>query len=61
VTWDSAEILRACNGGLKRWSSCRLAGQRPPPAGQPDPARPRWLITERGMGYRFHPAQPDLT
>jgi two-component system, OmpR family, KDP operon response regulator KdpE len=28
---------------------------------EPDPARPRWLITERGMGYRFHPAQPGLT
>jgi two-component system KDP operon response regulator KdpE len=28
---------------------------------EPDPGRPRWLITERGMGYRFHPAQPDLT
>jgi two-component system KDP operon response regulator KdpE len=22
---------------------------------EPDPARPRWLITERGMGYRFEP------
>jgi two-component system, OmpR family, KDP operon response regulator KdpE len=28
---------------------------------EPDPGRPRWLITERGMGYWFHPAQPDLT
>jgi two-component system, OmpR family, KDP operon response regulator KdpE len=29
---------------------------------EPDPARPRWLITEPGMGYRFQPdsaAQPD--
>jgi two-component system KDP operon response regulator KdpE len=25
---------------------------------EPDPARPRWLITEPGMGYRFQPA-PD--
>jgi two-component system KDP operon response regulator KdpE len=24
---------------------------------EPDPARPRWLLTEPGMGYRF---QPDL-
>jgi two-component system KDP operon response regulator KdpE len=24
---------------------------------EPDPARPRWLITEAGMGYRFQP--PD--
>ena len=22
---------------------------------EPDPARPRWLITEPGMGYRFQP------
>ena len=22
---------------------------------EPDPARPRWLITEPGMGYRFEP------
>ena len=22
---------------------------------EPDPARPRWLLTEPGMGYRFHP------
>jgi two-component system KDP operon response regulator KdpE len=21
----------------------------------PDPARPRWLITEPGMGYRYQP------
>ncbi len=25
---------------------------------EPDPARPRWLLTEPGMGYRF---QPDAT
>jgi len=26
---------------------------------EPDPARPRWLLTEPGMGYRFQPdAQP---
>jgi two-component system, OmpR family, KDP operon response regulator KdpE len=25
---------------------------------EPDPARPRWLITEPGMGYRFQPS-PD--
>jgi two-component system, OmpR family, KDP operon response regulator KdpE len=25
---------------------------------EPDPARPRWLITEPGMGYRFQPG-PD--
>jgi two-component system KDP operon response regulator KdpE len=25
---------------------------------EPDPARPRWLHTEPGMGYRY---QPDLT
>jgi two-component system, OmpR family, KDP operon response regulator KdpE len=23
---------------------------------EPDPARPRWLLTEPGMGYRFQPA-----
>jgi two-component system KDP operon response regulator KdpE len=22
---------------------------------EPDPARPRWLITEPGMGYRYQP------
>ncbi len=22
---------------------------------EPDPARPRWLLTEPGMGYRFQP------
>jgi two-component system KDP operon response regulator KdpE len=27
---------------------------------EPDPARPRWLITEPGMGYRYEPSQePD--
>jgi two-component system KDP operon response regulator KdpE len=27
---------------------------------EPDPARPRWLLTEPGMGYRFQPdPQPD--
>jgi two-component system, OmpR family, KDP operon response regulator KdpE len=26
---------------------------------EPDPAQPRWLITEPGMGYRFQP-DPDL-
>src|ERR1039457_3993886 len=25
---------------------------------EPDPARPRWLLTEPGMGYRFQP-DPD--
>jgi two-component system KDP operon response regulator KdpE len=25
---------------------------------EPDPARPRWLLTEPGMGYRFQPG-PD--
>ncbi len=25
---------------------------------EPDPARPRWLITEPGMGYRYQPG-PD--
>jgi two-component system KDP operon response regulator KdpE len=25
---------------------------------EPDPARPRWLITEPGMGYRYQPPQP---
>ncbi len=24
---------------------------------EPDPARPRWLITEPGMGYRYQPSQ----
>jgi two-component system KDP operon response regulator KdpE len=27
---------------------------------EPDPARPRYLITEPGMGYRFEPARPTL-
>jgi two-component system KDP operon response regulator KdpE len=22
---------------------------------EPDPARPRWLLTEPGLGYRFQP------
>src|SRR5580704_8652617 len=29
------------------------------PAGrklEPDPARPRWLLTEPGMGYRYQPS-----
>jgi two-component system KDP operon response regulator KdpE len=26
---------------------------------EPDPARPRWLITEPGMGYRFQPEPAD--
>jgi two-component system, OmpR family, KDP operon response regulator KdpE len=26
---------------------------------EPDPARPRWLLTEPGMGYRFQPSQSD--
>ncbi len=26
---------------------------------EPDPARPRWLITEPGMGYRFQPGPDD--
>jgi two-component system KDP operon response regulator KdpE len=25
---------------------------------EPDPARPRWLLTEPGMGYRYQPG-PD--
>jgi two-component system KDP operon response regulator KdpE len=25
---------------------------------EPDPARPRWLITEPGMGYRYQPPDP---
>ena len=25
---------------------------------EPDPARPRWLLTEPGMGYRYQP-DPD--
>jgi two-component system, OmpR family, KDP operon response regulator KdpE len=27
---------------------------------EPDPARPRWLITEPGMGYRYQPSPEDL-
>jgi two-component system, OmpR family, KDP operon response regulator KdpE len=27
---------------------------------EPDPARPRWLLTEPGMGYRYQPDQRDL-
>jgi two-component system, OmpR family, KDP operon response regulator KdpE len=26
---------------------------------EPDPARPRWLITEPGMGYRYQPGPED--
>jgi hypothetical protein len=26
---------------------------------EPDPARPRWLRTEPGMGYRYQPDSPD--
>jgi two-component system, OmpR family, KDP operon response regulator KdpE len=26
---------------------------------EPDPARPRWLLTEPGMGYRFEPGTDD--
>jgi two-component system KDP operon response regulator KdpE len=26
---------------------------------EPDPARPRWLITEPGMGYRYQPSPGD--
>ena len=26
---------------------------------EPDPARPRWLITEPGMGYRYQPPAGD--
>ncbi len=25
---------------------------------EPDPSRPRWLITEPGMGYRYQPPDP---
>jgi two-component system, OmpR family, KDP operon response regulator KdpE len=25
---------------------------------EPDPARPRWLVTEPGMGYRYQPPEP---
>jgi two-component system KDP operon response regulator KdpE len=27
---------------------------------EPDPARPRWLITEPGMGYRYQPSPEDI-
>ena len=27
---------------------------------EPDPARPRWLITEPGMGYRYQPSPEDV-
>jgi two-component system KDP operon response regulator KdpE len=27
---------------------------------EPDPARPRWLITEPGMGYRYQPPEETL-
>jgi two-component system, OmpR family, KDP operon response regulator KdpE len=26
---------------------------------EPDPARPRWLVTEPGMGYRYQPPEPE--
>ena len=26
---------------------------------EPDPARPRWLITEPGMGYRYQPGTDE--
>jgi two-component system, OmpR family, KDP operon response regulator KdpE len=26
---------------------------------EPDPARPRWLITEPGMGYRYQPGSDE--
>ena len=28
---------------------------------EPDPARPRWLITEPGMGYRYQPSPDEDT
>jgi two-component system, OmpR family, KDP operon response regulator KdpE len=28
---------------------------------EPDPARPRWLLTEPGMGYRFQPDPDEIT
>ncbi|HEX4062712.1 MAG TPA: response regulator [Streptosporangiaceae bacterium] len=28
---------------------------------EPDPPRPRWLITEPGMGYRYQPGPPEGT
>jgi two-component system KDP operon response regulator KdpE len=27
---------------------------------EPDPARPRWLITEPGMGYRYQPSSDEV-
>jgi two-component system KDP operon response regulator KdpE len=27
---------------------------------EPDPARPRWLITESGMGYRYQPSADEV-
>ena len=27
---------------------------------EPDPARPRWLLTEPGMGYRYQPDQDGM-
>ena len=27
---------------------------------EPDPARPRYFITEPGMGYRFEPSTPEI-
>jgi two-component system KDP operon response regulator KdpE len=28
---------------------------------EPDPARPRWLITEPGMGYRYQPGPEETS
>jgi two-component system KDP operon response regulator KdpE len=28
---------------------------------EPDPARPRWLVTEPGLGYRFQPSPRDTS
>ena len=28
---------------------------------EPDPARPRWLLTEPGMGYRYQPDEDEQT
>jgi two-component system, OmpR family, KDP operon response regulator KdpE len=27
---------------------------------EPDPARPRWLLTEPGMGYRYQPDSEEM-
>jgi len=27
---------------------------------EPDPARPRWLLTEPGMGYRYQPDSDEI-